>query len=66
MAAFHLWSRETLIQFAEDAAAALIAKSDEIAELRVQVNRLQVQIQLAQAVPTDTLSPHANTPTLDG
>lgn len=53
--AFHLWSKETLVKFAEEALIKLEAQDDTIAELQVQVNRMQVQIQLAQSVAPDTL-----------
>ncbi len=65
MASFHLWSKESLVRFAEDATARLLTQEDTIAQLKVSLNRLEVQIALAQPVPTDTLSPHANPPTLN-
>ncbi len=65
MAAFHFWSRETLIQFAEDATRRLLENEDTITQLRVTVNRLEVQIAIAQPVPTDTL-PHADQAPVDG
>ncbi len=66
MASFHLWSKESLVRFAEDATARLLEHGDTIAQLKVSLNRLEVQIALAQPVPTDTLPPHANTPAVDG
>lgn len=65
MADFHLWSKATLVEFATEAAAKLAIQADTIADLRVTLNRLEVQLELAQPASPDTLK-HADTTALDG
>lgn len=55
MAEFHLWSKANLLKFAEDAAAALQTKDDEIAALRVKLLRYEVKETLAKPVAPDTV-----------
>lgn len=64
MADFNLWSKESLVRFAEEASARLLAQEDLITELRVSLNRLEVTILLASPVATDTLT-HADRAPLD-
>jgi len=59
MADFHLWQRENLIKFAEEASLTLLKQADTIAELRMQLLRAQVKQELAEPVSPDTL-PYAN------
>jgi hypothetical protein len=55
MADFHLWSKENLVKFAEDAAERLQQNEDTITRLRLQILRDEVKKELAEAVSRDTI-----------
>lgn len=55
MTDFHLWSKESLVKFVEEAIPRLLAQEDEIAELKVKLLRAQVAQELAKPVTLDTV-----------
>ena len=56
-AEFHLWSKDSLVQFAQQAQQSLAAKDEIIAELTAQVKAVHLawRVALVQSVPSATL-----------
>jgi hypothetical protein len=57
MADFHLWSKESLVRFAEEAAVKMLAQEKQIDDLLREKLRHDVQDELAKPATSDTVNP---------
>ena len=57
MADFHLWSKDSLVRFAEEATARLLAQEQQIDALLREKLRRDVQDELAKPATSDTVDP---------
>lgn len=57
MADFHLWSKDSLVKFAEEATARLLTQQQQIDELLREKLRRDVQDELAKPATSDTVKP---------
>lgn len=54
---FYLWSKDSLVRFAEESTAKLLAQEKQIDELLREKLRHDVQDELAKPATSDTVSP---------